>query len=366
MVRLLRWYATTAWEAFRVLRPADPRPDGAGEWAARGARFSDVDGALAWLEAERSNLLAAVHQVAANPALPASAATSLARALFAFFHLRGYVNDWVEANEVARATAHRAGDPIAEAHANRDLGAAYEVRGEYQKSLNCLRTALKRYAAAGDRQGEAACLNGLGAVYDSLGQLPEAAASLERSLAISRELGEAHSQGISLNNLGDVYCGLGEYGRAVECLREALDIFKANGNRRSQAAALCNLGQVHERRGEYAQAQECYEESYAGFVDAGISVGQATVLSQLGRVYRVRGRHAEALDRLGTALELAEKVDERRSAGACLRELGRTHAELGDVEAARVAWRRALEIFEALGVPEADEVRAHLAGATGT
>lgn len=362
LVRLLRWYSSTAWEAFRLLRPADPRPDTAGEWAQRGTPFSDVDSALDWLESERANILAAVHQVARDPALPAAAATGLARALFGFFHVRGYLNDWVEVNEVARAVARRAGDPIAEAHASRDLGAAFEVRGEYPKALDCLREALDRYAAAGDRPGEAACLNGLGTVYDSLGRLGEAAASLERSLAISRDLGDRHSQAISLNNLGEVYCGLGEHGRAVESVREALGIFRGNGNRRSQAAALCNLGQVYERQGAYAEAQECYEESYAGFVDLGISVGQATVLSQLGRVYRLRGRHAEALDRLGTALELAEKVDERRSAAACLRELGLTHAELGDREAARAAWGRALAVFEALGVPEADEVRGHLAG----
>ncbi|MDQ7904245.1 BTAD domain-containing putative transcriptional regulator [Phytohabitans sp. ZYX-F-186] len=363
LVRLLRWYSATAWQAYRRLRPADGRPATAGEWAEGGTSFSDVDGALDWLESERANLLAAVHQVAETPALPAAAATSLARALFAFFHVRGYLNDWVEVNEVARAVARRAGDPIAEAHANRDLGAAFEVRGEYQKALGCLREALDRYAAAGDRAGEAACLNGLGTVYDSLGRLAEAAEALERSLAIVRGQGDRHAQAISLNNLGDVYCGLGSYDRAAASLREALAIFRDNGNRRSQAAALNNLAQVHEREGRYPEAQACYEESYAMFVDLGVSIGQATVLAQLGRVHRLRGRHGEALERLGTALELAEKIDERRSAAVCLRELGTTHAELGDPAAARAAWVRALAVFEALGVREADEVRADLATA---
>jgi DNA-binding SARP family transcriptional activator len=360
LVRLLHWYSATAWQAFRLLRPADARPATAGEWAEGGTAFSDVDSALDWLESERANLLAAVRQIADNPALPAVAATSLARALFAFFHVRGYLNDWVEVNEVARAVARRAADPIAEAHAGRDLGAAFEVRGDYQKARECLSEALDRYAEAGDQPGEAACLNGLGTVYDSLGQFGEAAGCLERSLAISRALDDRHSQAISLNNLGEVYCGLGQHGRAVESLREALDVFRGNGNRRSQSAVLSNLAQVFERQGAYAEAQACYEESYAGFVDLGVAVGQATVLAQLGRVYRLRGRHAEALDRLGAALELAEKVDERRSAAVCLRELGITHAELGERPAARDAWQRALAIFDALGVPEADEVRATL------
>jgi len=361
LVRLLRWYSATAWQAFRVLRPADGRPSTAGEWAEGGTAFPDVESALVWLEAERANLLSAVHQIARTPELPAAAATSLARALFAFFHIRGYLNDWVEVNEVARDVARRAGDPIAEAHASRDLGAAYEVRGEYAKALSCLGEALDRYATAGDRPGEAASLNGLGTVYDSLGQHREAANCLERSLAISRALDDRHSQAISLNNLGEVYCGLGEHGRAAESLREALGIFRGNRNQRSQAAVLNNLAQVYERQGAYPDARACYEESYAMFVDLGVSIGQATVLTQLGRVHRLQGRHAEALDRLGAALELAEKVDERRSAALCLRELGTTHAALGEPQAARAAWRRALTAFEALGLPEAEELRTQLA-----
>ncbi|GAA4683923.1 AfsR/SARP family transcriptional regulator [Phytohabitans rumicis] len=360
LTRLLRWYASTAWQAFRLLRPADPRPASAGEWAQGGTPFPDVERALDWLEAERPNLLAAVHQIAEAPELPAAAATSLARALFAFFHVRGYLNDWVEVNETARTVARRAGDPVAEAHACRDLGAAYEVRGEYPKALDRLRAGLDRYAAAGDRAGEAACLNGLGAVHDSLGQLHQAADCLERSLAIARELNDPHTRGISLNNLGEVYGGLGDYSRAVASLREALTIFRGTGNRRSQATALNNLAQVYERQGSFADALSCYEESYAMFVDLGIAVGQATVLAALGRVQRLLGRHADALDRLRAGLAVAERVDERRSAAICLRELGTTQWELGEQDQAREDWRHALAIFQELGVPEADEVRAHL------
>lgn len=360
LTRLLRWYAATAWQAFRLLRPADPRPATAGGWAVGGTEFRDVERALEWLEAERPNLLVAVQQIAETPGLPADAATSLARALFAFFHVRGYLNDWVEVNQTTRAIARRAGDPIAEAHACRDLGAAFEVRGEYGKALACLRDGLDRYATAGDRAGEAACLNGLGAVHDSLGQLDDAAACLERSLAISQELDDAHSQAISLNNLGEVYGGLSDYGRAVASLRASLVIFRGTGNRRSQGAVLSNLAQVYERQGSYAEALSCYEESYAMFVELGISVGQATVLAALGRVHRLLGRHAEALDRLREALDIAERVDERRSGAVSLRELGTTRHELGEHEAGREYWRRALAIFEDLGVPEADEVRAQL------
>jgi DNA-binding SARP family transcriptional activator len=351
LTRLLRWYVATAWQAFRLLRPADPRPATAGEWAEGGMGFPDVERALDWLETERPNLLAAVHQVAATPGLPPAAASQLARALFAFFHVRGYLNDWVEVNETARALARRIGDPTAEAHACRDLGAAYEMRGEYHTALARLRDGLDRYAAAGDRSGEAACLNSFGAVHDSLGHLDEAAACLERSLAISRDLGDRHSQGISLNNLGEVYGRLGDHVQAVTALREALDIFRGTGNRRSQAASLHNLGAVYESRGAYRDAVSCYEESLAVFRDLAAPLGQATVLTALGRVCRHQGRYAEALDHLRTALDIAERLDERRSAADCLHELAQTEQILAHPEQAHTYQARSATLYTSLGLP---------------
>jgi tetratricopeptide (TPR) repeat protein len=358
--RLLRWYTATCWQAFRLLRPSDGRVATAGSWASGGAAFDDVTLALDWLETERPNLVAAVHQVAATPQLPDAAATQLARALFAFFHVRGYLNDWIDVNRASRAVASRAGDRTAQAHACRDLGAAYELRGEYQQALDCLHDGLDGYATAGDLAGQAACLNSIGLVHDSLGQLDEAASCLERSLAISRELADRHSQGISLNNLGEVYCRLGAYRRALGCLDEALAIFRSTGNRASQAAAQANLGDVYEHQGGYDEALVHYGQSLAAFRDLGAPVGQATVLTALGRVHRHEGRYPEALECLREGLAIAERVDERRSTAICLRELGAVHDATGASPAAREYRRQALAMFEELGVPEADEVRSLL------
>jgi DNA-binding SARP family transcriptional activator/tetratricopeptide (TPR) repeat protein len=353
--RLLGWYANTAWQAFRFLRPADPRPNSAGRWAAPGSTFATAAEAVEWLETERLNLVAAVRQVAASPDLEGDAATSLARALFGFFHVRGYLNDWVDVNQAARAIAQRAGDRIAEAHACRDLGAAHEMRGEYAEALACLRAGLDRYTSVGDLAGQAACLNSVGLVYDSLGQLANAAEYLERSLAISRQLDDRHSQAISLSNLGEVYGRLGSHERAVAGLREALAIFQTNGNRRNAAASLANLGGVYEQQGALDAALACYEESLAELRALGM-LSLPEVLTFAGRVHRKQGRHEQALACLREALEIAERLGERRSAAAALYELGLTERDRGAVEPAHEYWRQALAIFEELGLPEAAEV----------
>jgi DNA-binding SARP family transcriptional activator/tetratricopeptide (TPR) repeat protein len=358
--RLLRWQVATCWRAFRLLRPADGRVATAGSWADGGLTFDDFAQALDWLESERANLLAAVRQIAASPDLPAAAATQMARALFAFFHVRGYLNDWIEVNQAARAIARQAGDRTAQAHACRDLGAAYELRGKYPQALECLHDGLDGYAAAGDLPGQAACLNSIGLVYDSLGRPEEAASCLERSLAISRKLADRHSQAVSLSNLGEVYGKLGAYERALGSLDEALAIFSDNGNLSSQAVVHVNLGEVYEHQRAYPAALTHYGRGLAMFRELDAPVGQATVLTALGRIHRQQERHPEALECLREGLAIAERANERRSAAICLRELGALSRELGEPSAAQGYWQRALAIFDELGVPEAEEVRALL------
>ncbi len=87
LTRLFGFFTATAWESLRLLRPGDRRLATADpRWARGGLRFADMAAALAWLEAERANLMAAIGQAAvAAPGIPAEVAYQLTRALFGFF-----------------------------------------------------------------------------------------------------------------------------------------------------------------------------------------------------------------------------------------------------------------------------------------
>ena len=89
--------------------------------------------ALAWLDAERANLVAAV-RAGAPGVLPAL----IADALRGYFHLRRYTADWLAVAEAGLAAAR---DTRAEAAAEHSLGTAYRSMGD-------LPTALRHYARA--------------------------------------------------------------------------------------------------------------------------------------------------------------------------------------------------------------------------
>ncbi|MEV0291496.1 MULTISPECIES: BTAD domain-containing putative transcriptional regulator [unclassified Kribbella] len=315
LTKAMRWQVATVWNGYAMLRPGDPRLRTAGEWAAGATAFSDVRAALDWFETERANLLATVEQAAATDGVPDDIPLQLARGLFAFFHIRGHRADWIRLNQTALAVARRTRDSYAEGLAHRDLGAAYELQGEYDQAVDHLRAALRLFTEAVDR---ASCLNGLGTVYDSLGRYDQAATCLTEALSLA---GDPHSRGIYLNNLGPVLGRLGRYDEALRCLAESSTIWAELGNRRGRAAAWTNVGEVYEAAGSPSEALAGFTRGLAMFRELADEAGQAHCLTHLGMTHRDLGHVDRALECLRSALAICERTDDRRGAAQCLRLL---------------------------------------------
>ena len=66
-------------------------------------------------------------------------------------------------------------------------------------------------------------------------------------------------------------------------------------------------------------------------------------------------------DRHTTALTLATQTGERYEQARAHDGLARTHHASGELDQARHHWNQALALYTDLGVPEADDVHAHLA-----
>jgi tetratricopeptide (TPR) repeat protein len=363
LTRLMGFYTATAWQTQALLRPGDRRVATTHPpWHHGGRQFPDMPAALAWLEAERGNLLAAIGQAAeAAPAIQAALAGQLTRALFGFFLVRGHWQDGVQANQIALELARRTEDRSAQAHALIDLGAFYRRLARYPQAVARLQESLAILRELGDRHSQAAGLTNLGAAHEWLGQHDNAIACHQESLAIYQELGDRHGKAHSLSNLGIAYYRLGRYDQAVACLHESLSIRQELDARHGQAHSLAGLGEVYRRLGQYDRAVACLQESLTIYREVGDRHGQANILTNLGAVDERLGRHHQAVTRLQEGLTAYRELGSPYGQTEALRHLGDTFRALARYPEARSAWHEALAICEARQLPAADQIRARLA-----
>jgi DNA-binding SARP family transcriptional activator/tetratricopeptide (TPR) repeat protein len=363
LTRLLEFYAACAWHTQALLRPGDRRaaPIHPQERAS-GSQFLDMLSALAWLEAERANLLAAIGQaVAAAPAIPAALAGQLTRALFGFFLVRGYWQDGVQANRTVLDLARRTHDQSAQAHVLIDLGALDRRLGRHMEAIASLHEALGIFRDLGDRHSQAACLTNLGTAHDRLAHHDEAIACLQEALGIFRDLGDRYGQAHSLTNLGTASGRLGRHDEAIAYLQEALTIRRELGARHSQAHSLTSLGEAYPRLGRYPEAITCLQEALAIYQELGDRHGQALSMGYLGIAYERLGRHPEAITCLQEAIVTYRELGSRDAEAEALQSLGDALRAVARHQHARAAWQEALAICEALQLPEGDQIRARLA-----
>jgi tetratricopeptide (TPR) repeat protein len=362
--RVMAFYTATAWQTLAVLDPRNERLEIADpRWSRDGMRFEDGSAALRWLEAERPNLMAAMAQAAGGEAsaVPPEMVGQLAAALSGFFKLRGHAHDWVRANEIALGVARRHGDEAGQALALRDLGVALGRLGRYEEQLACFQDGLTLSRGLGMRQ-QAAALNCLGTAYLWLGRYSDAVSSHLESLRLYRQLDSRHGQALSLNNLGMAYERLERFTEALDCYQEALQIDREHGSTPLQGAVLNSLGGIYLRLRRYDDAIACQNASLAVCHEVGDRLTPAHCLHELGLVYHQLGRPAGAIACLGQSLAIFRELGDRRGVAVALRDLGDAFLAAGDDQRARAAWEEALAISIRLPTPEADEIRARLAG----
>lgn len=330
LTRAFEFYAATAWHTFALLRPGDHRLSRTDErWTRGGLRFADTAAALAWLEAERANLVAAVGQAATTNGVPGMVAVQLAQALFEFFWIRSYWQDWMSVDQTALEVARQLGDQAAKALAYNDLGGAHWVQGRCDQALACLQEGLTIFRELGDLHGQAISLGNLGFIHVLQRRHDQASTCLRGSLAIYRALGDRHGQGLNLDRLGLVYQQQGRHPEALACHQQGLAIFRELGSRDAQAVCLNNLGLAHHQLGQYDLALACLHEALAIFRELGNRDAQAGSLAYIGLVYQRQGRHADAQACHQQSLSIDQELGRPYGQAEALRRLGVTLQALG-------------------------------------
>jgi tetratricopeptide (TPR) repeat protein len=155
----------------------------------------------------------------------------------------------------------------------------------------------------------------------------------------------------------------GECGRAAKGLAEgmtALRLAERLGDPAVRASAFNAVGLSHFMLGQPQRALEFLEPALT-LSQTHTSNTERYILDSLARTYGLLGRHADATACYRQALDLYQRIGDRRGVGMVLAGLGDTYAATGDDAAARTAWRRALDIYRTIDHPDTDAMINRLA-----
>ncbi|WP_211763263.1 AfsR/SARP family transcriptional regulator [Kutzneria sp. CA-103260] len=396
LLRLLDFYLVTLAGAAAVGYPFDQLPT-VDLRAPAAPTFDDPDAAVAWIAAERANLVAAIRYAATNG--EPEHAWRLAVLMWRYFNTTNRLEDWVDTLEQAReivrdndhgqahvllrlATAHdrlgrltearalaeqalpkwtRLGDARGEAATLCAIAIPAMELGEHEFAITQFEAALEKYEQCDDVRGQAHALGMLGYLNGIRGR-PQVA--LRHHLAAAPMLREINHPGLAhaLNNLGAVQLDLGLLAEAMASHTEAYEHADEVDDRCAAAYALNNIGNVYRAQGQLAEAEHFQTR-------AKVTAAEVNDVDLRTQLYHDRGatalagrKLADALRMFEAALDLAIGTGNRLYQAHAHHGVAQTLHALGKHADAGAHWDVAEAQFTELDQPEAEAVRAERAG----
>jgi tetratricopeptide (TPR) repeat protein len=337
--RLLDHYldtATAAGQRFQAL-PGMAAPD----------EFATQDDALAWLDAERPSLTAAV--VLAARTGRDQFAMRLPISLHEYLDWRRRFDDLLTTLTVSRDAARRLSDRAREATAQAHLGHALTNLRRFDEAITTGQDAAAICRETGDRRGEGVALSCIGNALREVRRFDEAITALQDAAAIGRETGDRHAEGKVLNNLALALREARRFDEATTAAHDAVAILRDLGDRRRQGTALANLGGTLQLMGRPDEAIIVHQDALAMCREADDRRGEAVALTNIGYVLRKLQRFDEAIAACRDAAEIYRETGDRYGEGKALNGLGDALWEVGRFGEAITAHQDAITFYRETG-----------------
>ncbi|WP_460520630.1 AfsR/SARP family transcriptional regulator [Flindersiella endophytica] len=325
-------------EMLRLPRPEDAAP------APDAIRFGHETEALAWLDDERSNLVAAIVYTA--QAGPREVAYRLADALRGYLLARMLLPDWEVVVESALSAATACDDVRALAATHLSVGMLHSLHERTSSAIDALSTAATYAREAGWKAGECVATGNMGGQYWMLGQLELAAKFSMRSLRMRRRLGWRTGEASAVGDLGMICWGLGKLEDSAGYLTQAVSLYSEQGLKVPAAKAGTALGITYHALGRLDDALDRLSSSLTVLRDAGDRYFTGYTMAALTELYLDLGKPTAAFELAAQTVELADQTGHQHVKAMSLSAYGEIMRQRGDHPAALEAYRGALTIAD--------------------
>ncbi len=344
--RLLAYY-------LRLAKAADQHLQALPGMAVPG-EFTGQDGALAWLDAERPDLVATITMAARTDRN--RAACDLSLNLGHYFYRRRRFDDWLATLDVSRTAARQIPDRKKEGESLTQLGWVLTERRRFDEALIACQDAAAIFRETGDRHEEGAALTNLGHALRGEDRFEEAINAYQAAADIYRETGDQRGLGIVATNLGLAQGSALRLGQAIIAHQDAVTIFQAIGDRHEEGAALTNLGHALREMGRPDKAITACEEAVQAYRDTGDRHGEGSALDHLGMALQEVGQFEEAVADQEKAAAIFRETGDRHGEGITLNNVGRALGKLERFNEAISGYEKAAAIFRETADPYSEGI----------
>ncbi|HEY0841043.1 MAG TPA: tetratricopeptide repeat protein [Vulgatibacter sp.] len=314
-----------------------------GERRAREVDGAGAPAAIAWLAAERPNLVAARDR---SRAFDRRAAARIGLVLLS---LRGEMGtpvlDGAQADE-ALGDARASSDPPLIVRALRARGEAWRRVSRLDEAISALDEAVALAAAQGMDAQEALVRVERSAVWIRQGSLAAARAEVSRAIELSSSRGDGWIEGQAWVVAGAEAMARGAGAEAEASYRRGRALLGASGDLRREAEALVWLASTWIEAGLFAEAIRAVQEAGESFRRIGSLTSEAATLINLGGAHLAAGNLDEAEAASAAALELNRRLGHRRNEAIALSNLGVVALERSRFTLARQLLQEACGILE--------------------
>ncbi|AHH98656.1 ATP-binding protein [Kutzneria albida] len=301
--RVVDFYLYTADNAERLLDSREPIRLDPPEPNCLAQALPDYAAALAWLDTEQPNLLAAQHTAATHGWH--QAVWNLAQSLTAFHHRRGSLHDLIAVWQAGLAAAEHLPAPSnCTTLAHRNLGDTYAAEGRHEEAIEHLHQALTLAKHHHDLTAQAHTHFTIAIAWERWGNERLALQHATHALSLFRTLDDPVWEAASLNAVGRYVARFGDYERAHALCQTALTLHRHHHDPAGEARALENLAYIHHHTSDHHQAISHYQQALTLFRDLGHTYGVAGTLNLLGEPHAALRQHERAQAVWREALEL--------------------------------------------------------------
>lgn len=306
--RVLMWYRDAANAADRALRPAE-RPNFATPPVSLA--FGSPAAALAWLDTEADNLIAAAERACDHhPEL----GWQIAAAMYGWLSRRHQRDQWIALYGRAAEAAREAGDAHGEALIAGRMPMPCSQAGRHEEAAGWARRAHELRMAMGDLHGAATALLNLGAVWNNARRPWAAISALQRAARLGEGLPNAeHMRAIIQCNLGEAHQLAGLTPLALKHFERALSIADGVCAPRDVAQIRIGLAAAFRGDGRPREAIARLERVLDDLRQTGDAVLEAEAHEELGRAHLDAGEPGPASRHLASALAAYRRLGHHRS-----------------------------------------------------